>query len=107
MQFGGEGEASLIRSAYVVSYIKLHCSSELANAPRIVTYCYEKTRGADHLRNFYSGLQEIIHLTCDAFSAYPCFAGANNGLIVLTGSDACKAPLCRSDACSQYKGTDR
>lgn len=67
------------------SFVWVHCSSELANAPRIVTYCYEKTRGADHLRNFYSGLQEIIHLTCDAFSAYPCFAGENNGLIVLTG----------------------
>ena len=66
------------------SFIWVHCSSELANAPRIVTYCYEKTRGADHLRNFYSGLQEIIHLTCDAFSAYPCFVGENNGLIVLT-----------------------
>lgn len=67
------------------SFIWVHCSGELADVPQIVAYCYEKTRGADHLRNFYAGLMEMIHLTCDAFSAYPCFAGETNGLIILAG----------------------
>ena len=57
----------------------------MANIPQIVVYCYEKTRGADHLRNFYAGLLEMIYLTCDAYSAYPCFAEESNGLIILTG----------------------
>lgn len=50
-----------------------------------MVYCYEKTRGADHLREFYAGLLEMIYLTCDAYSAYPCFADESNGLIVLAG----------------------
>ena len=67
------------------SFIWIHRSGELANVPQIVAYCYEKTRGADHLRNFYAGLLEMIWLTCDAYSAYPCFAGESNGLIILAG----------------------
>jgi len=67
------------------SFIWVHRSGNLANIPQIVVYCYEKTRGADHLRNFYTGLLEMIYLTCDAYSAYPCFAEESNGLIILTG----------------------
>ena len=67
------------------SFIWVHRSGELANAPQIVTYCYEQTRGADHLRNYYAGLTEMIYLTCDAYSAYPCFADESNGLVVLSG----------------------
>ena len=67
------------------SFIWVHRSGDLADVPQIVVYCYEKTRGADHLRNFYAGLLEMIYLTCDAYSAYPCYAGESNGLIVLTG----------------------
>ena len=67
------------------SFIWVHRSGDLADVPQIVVYCYEKTRGADHLRNFYAGLLEMIYLTCDAYSAYPCYAGESNGLIILTG----------------------
>ena len=67
------------------SFIWIHRSSDLAAVPQIVAYCYEKTRGADHLRNFYAGLLETIYLTCDAYSAYSCFADESNGLISLTG----------------------
>lgn len=67
------------------SFIWVHRSGNLANIPQIVVNCYEKTRGADHLRNFYAGLLEMIYLTCDAYSAYPCFADESNGLIVLAG----------------------
>ena len=67
------------------SFIWVHRSGDLADVPHIVVYCYEKTRGANHLRNFYAGLLEMIYLTCDAYSAYPCYAGESNGLIILTG----------------------
>jgi len=67
------------------SFIWVHRSGDLADVPQIVVYCYEKTRGANHLRNFYAGLLEMIYLTCDAYSAYPCYAGESNGLIILTG----------------------
>ena len=53
------------------SFIWVHRSGELADVPQIVAYCYEQTRSADHLRNFYAGLLEMIYLTCDAYSAYP------------------------------------
>ena len=67
------------------SFIWVHRSGELADVPQIVAYCYEQTRGADHLRNFYAGLLERIYLTCDAYSAYPCFADESKGRILLTG----------------------
>jgi len=67
------------------SFIWVHRSGDLADVPQIVAYCYEKTRGADHLRNFYAGLLEMIYLTCDAYSAYPRFADESNGKVILTG----------------------
>ena len=73
------------RGSGAKSFIWVHRSGELADVPQIVVYCYEKTRGADHLRNFYAGLLGMIYLTCDAYSAYPCYAGESNGLIILTG----------------------
>ena len=73
------------RGPGVKSFIWVHRSGDLADVPQIVVYCYEKTRGADHLRNFYVGLLEMIYLTCDAYSAYLCYAGESNGLIILTG----------------------
>ena len=73
------------RKAGAKSFIWVHRSGELLPGPAIVAYCYEKTRGADHLRNFYAGILQTIYLTCDAYSAYPCFAGETDGLMILTG----------------------
>jgi len=73
------------RKAGAKSFIWVHRSSELLTGPAIVAYCYEKTRGADHLRNFYAGILQTIFLTCDAYGAYPCFAGETGGLMILTG----------------------
>lgn len=68
-----------------ISYIWVHRSSELLEGPQIVVYCYEKTRGTDHLRHFFSDLEEQLFLTCDAYAAYPCFASESNGLVVICG----------------------
>ena len=73
------------RKAGAKSFIWVHRSGELMRGPAIVAYCYEKTRGADHLRNFYAGILKMIYLTCDAYCAYPCFAGEIGGLMILTG----------------------
>ena len=73
------------RRAGAKSFIWVHRSGALCSEPAIVVYCYEKTRAADHLRDFYDDLMEEIFLTCDAYGAYPAFAGETNGLIKLTG----------------------
>lgn len=73
------------RKAGAKSFIWVHRSGELLPGPAIVAYCYEKTRAADHLRNFYTGILQMIYLTCDAYGAYPCFAGETGGLMILTG----------------------
>lgn len=73
------------RKAGAKSFIWVHRSGELLPGPAIVVYCYEKTRGADHLRNFYAGILQMIFLTCDAYGAYPCFANETGGLLILTG----------------------
>ena len=67
------------------SFIWVHRSGEFSAGPQIVAYCYEKTRGADHLRSFYGALQEMIYLTCDAYGAYPAFADETSELLILTG----------------------
>ena len=67
------------------SFIWVHRSGELSEGSQIVAYCYEKTRGADHLRSFYGSLLEMIYLTCDAYGAYPAFADESSKLLILTG----------------------
>ena len=67
------------------SFIWVHRSGEFSEGPQIVAYCYEKTRGADHLRSFYGTLQEMIYLTCDAYGAYPSFADETSQMLILTG----------------------
>ena len=73
------------RKAGAKSFVWVHRSGELLPGPAIVAYCYEKTRGADHLLNFYAGILQTIYLTCDAYGAYSCFAGETGGLMILTG----------------------
>ena len=67
------------------SFIWVHRSGEFSEGPQIVAYCYEKTRGADHLRSFYGSLLEMIYLTCDAYGAYPAFADETSRMLILTG----------------------
>ena len=73
------------RSAGTKSFIWAHRTSELLEGPEIIVYCYEKTRGAGHLREFYAGLSFQICLTCDAYGAYSSFADDMDGLVVLCG----------------------
>lgn len=67
------------------SFVWTHRTSELLDTPAIIAYCYEKTRGTDHLRNFYAGVTNKIYLTSDAYGAYSCFAEENEGQIILCG----------------------
>ena len=67
------------------SFIWVHRSGELTDMPPIVAYCYEKSRGAEHLRTFYKGLTDTVFLSCDAYSAYPAFASGTTGRVVLAG----------------------
>lgn len=73
------------RNAGTKSFIWVHRTSELLEEPAIIVYCYELTRGADHLRNFYADQTEPFFLTCDAFSAYPSFAKESEGSVMLCG----------------------
>jgi len=68
-----------------IQYMWVHCTSELSNEKRIIAYCYEDSRSAEHLRKFYAELNHAIHLSCDAFSAYSAFAAELAGLITLCG----------------------
>ncbi len=67
------------------NFVWVHRSGELVQDPAIVIYCYDKSRSADHLRDFYEGISGVIRLTCDAYSAYPSFATGADGLVELTG----------------------
>ena len=56
------------RSHGTKSYMWVHISSELCDCNPIVQFCFELTRSADHLIEFYKGFTGSA--TCDAFSAY-------------------------------------
>lgn len=66
-------------------YIWVHRSSSLMDAPQIILYCYENSRSADHLRNFYEGLDSHIYLSCDAYGAYPAFEKDSSGCVTICG----------------------
>ena len=73
------------RAAGTKSYIWLHRTSELAEGPEIIVYCFEKTRAANHLISYYQGITDKIYLSCDAFSSYPVLEKTMDGLVTLCG----------------------
>ena len=69
------------RRAGSVSYIWAHTTSELLDVPPVVVYCFELTRGTDHLRNFY-GNQFKGNITSDGYVAYPVYESETDGDVV-------------------------
>lgn len=65
------------------SYLWVHTSSELLDCPPVIVFCYEPTRGTDHLRSYF---QEFLgYITCDAYVSYRVLAGESDGKILTTG----------------------
>jgi hypothetical protein len=71
------------RKAGSKSYLWVHSNSFLDPVNPIVIFCFEKTRGTDHLRNFYQGLSLI--LTSDAYGSYFLLEKESGGKIRVTG----------------------
>lgn len=65
------------------SYLWIHCSSELLDCNPIIIFCYEATRGTDHLRSFFR--EFLGYVTCDAYASYQVLEDEKNGLITVTG----------------------
>jgi transposase len=65
------------------SFMWIHCSSELLNCNPIIIFCYEATRGTDHLRSFFR--EFFGYITCDAYVSYQVLEAEKNGLITVTG----------------------
>lgn len=65
------------------SFLWVHCSSELLDCNPIIIFCYEATRGTDHLRKFFK--EFLGYITCDAYVSYQVLENENNGLITVTG----------------------
>ena len=65
------------------SYMWVHTSSELLDLPPVIVFCYELTRGTDHLRGFF---QEFLgYITCDAYVSYQVLEHESAGKIQTTG----------------------
>ncbi len=65
------------------SYMWVHTSSELLVCPPIIIFCYELTRGTDHLRSYF---QEFLgYITCDAYVSYQVLENESDGKIQATG----------------------
>ena len=65
------------------SYIWVHITSELLDTAPIVLFCYELTRGTDHLRKFYEDFSGFI--TCDAYCSYQVLGKENQNVIIICG----------------------
>ena len=64
-------------------YLWVHTSSELLDCPPVIVFCYEPTRGTDHLRRYF---QEFIgYITCDAYVSYRVLEDESEGKILTTG----------------------
>ena len=71
------------RSAGTKSYVWVHCTGELLTCHPIILFCYELTRGTDHLRRFYEDFKGYI--TCDAYVSYQVLEKERGGDIHVTG----------------------
>jgi len=71
------------RPAGSKSYVWVHTTSELLDTHPIVIFCYELTRGTDHLRKFYEDFNG--HITCDAYCSYKVLESENPGVIFVCG----------------------
>ena len=67
------------------NFIWCHRTSELADVHPVIVYCYESSRAADHLYEFYNGVDEEFYLVCDAYSAYKSFKDNSYGIVILCG----------------------
>ena len=71
------------RGAGTKSYMWVHITSELLKGHPIIVYCFELTRGTDHLRKFYKDFEGYI--TCDAYVSYHLLEKENAGVIFICG----------------------
>ena len=71
------------RSAGSKSFLWIHCSSELLDCPPIIIFCYEKTRGTDHLRKFFREFSGYI--SCDAYISYQVLEGEKPDEVTAAG----------------------
>ena len=71
------------RAAGSLSYLWIHITSELLNSHPIILFCYELTRGTDHLRKFYEDFKGFI--TCDAYCSYKVVGKENQDAIIICG----------------------
>ena len=71
------------RKTTTKSFVWTHTTGEFDHEKPIVIYCYEPTRGTDHLRKYYAGFTGS--LTSDAYISYDVLCKESNGRIVLCG----------------------
>lgn len=71
------------RKAGSKSYIWVHITSELLDASPIIFFCYELTRGTDHLRKFYEDFEGFI--SCDAYCSYQVLEKEKQEVILVCG----------------------
>ena len=71
------------REAGTKSFMWVHITSELLKRHPIIVYCFELTRGTDHLRKFYEDFKGYI--TCDAYISYHVLGKENADVIIICG----------------------
>lgn len=65
------------------SFLWVHTSSELSDCPPVIIFCYEETRGTNHLRHFFR--EFLGYITCDAYISYQVLEKESGGDILTTG----------------------
>lgn len=73
------------RSAGCKCYVWVHTTGELSDSPQIILFCFELTRGTDHLRDFYEETGYNGTVTSDAYQAYPLLEKETDGEVTITG----------------------
>lgn len=68
------------RKAGSKSFVWIHTTSELDPGNPIIVYCFELTRGTDHLRTFYGDNDYTGVITSDAYCSYETLAKEYEGI---------------------------
>ncbi|MBR6396026.1 MAG: IS66 family transposase, partial [Lachnospiraceae bacterium] len=56
--------------SHIKNYVWVHRTSELSGTVQVIIYCFELSRGAAHLFDFYKDHEGPLYLTSDAYGAY-------------------------------------
>ena len=75
----------ILDKSHIKNYVWVHRTSELSDTVQVIIYCFEFSRGAAHLFDFYEDHTGHLYLTSDAYGAYSSLELNNPEKVTICG----------------------